>query len=607
MLNPNSRSLYTSSLTPPPGMVFDEAIATTFSMDPVLLLEAQIYLALMAAERQTEPDPLLILEAIRRHSKKISVYVQKGRIQIPQISKSTPLFGLLEEMVIEVKSPRGGVFHPKVWAIRFVNSDRSKSILRLIILTKNMTTDQSWDLSLQLEGTIKRRKEKNNKPLAHFFKILPSLTTGIIEEGQREQAHRFSRDIHRTQWELPDGFDKLAFYLPGTEKFNWVLPEANRMAVVSPFCSDEALQILVNQSNSAEALISSPEVLAGLQEKTLNLFSQCRCLDEKAETEDGEESEPSNQPLATGLHAKAYLFETHYNSDYTHVILGSANATNAALVASKNVEILVELVGRKNEVGGIDDLLGEDGLGEYLIELDTTKEYKIDVETQEAEACIRKARRLLVDTEIFVQCQKASRENLWTLTLNGQIPPLDGIDHTSAWPITVAQEKFAVIIPTDNAFRIPLGEFSASSITGLTAFELKIERPNVSARFVLNLPVDGIPDERKSAILQTVISNHDDFIQYLLLLLGDDTTDANFKSGSGTGIAKWLSGLVDGEEVPLLEEMTRAYGRYPERLHEISRLVGDLSFRNNPNTIIPEEFLSLWSTFSSALSDHNGK
>ena len=38
MLNPNSRSLYTSALTPPPGMMFDEAVATTFSMDPALLL-----------------------------------------------------------------------------------------------------------------------------------------------------------------------------------------------------------------------------------------------------------------------------------------------------------------------------------------------------------------------------------------------------------------------------------------------------------------------------------------------------------------------------------------------------------------------------------------
>ena len=77
MLNPNSRSLYTSALTPPPGMVFDEAIATTFSMDPALLLEAPVYLALMAADGQADPDPLSVLEAIRRYSKRITVYVQK--------------------------------------------------------------------------------------------------------------------------------------------------------------------------------------------------------------------------------------------------------------------------------------------------------------------------------------------------------------------------------------------------------------------------------------------------------------------------------------------------------------------------------------------------
>ncbi len=53
-------------------MVFDEAIATTFSMDPALLLEAPVYLALMATDNQTDPDPLSVLDAIRKYSKKIS-------------------------------------------------------------------------------------------------------------------------------------------------------------------------------------------------------------------------------------------------------------------------------------------------------------------------------------------------------------------------------------------------------------------------------------------------------------------------------------------------------------------------------------------------------
>jgi hypothetical protein len=91
------------------------------------------------------------------------------------------LFGFLEEMVVEVKAPGGGVFHPKVWAIRFVAPDGHILMYRLVILTRNMTTDKSWDLSLQLEGTIGGRKAKLNKPLAYFFKSLPGLTTGETE------------------------------------------------------------------------------------------------------------------------------------------------------------------------------------------------------------------------------------------------------------------------------------------------------------------------------------------------------------------------------------------------------------------------------------------
>ncbi|MCC6545328.1 MAG: phospholipase D family protein, partial [Nitrospirae bacterium] len=419
MLNPNSRSLYTSALTPPPGMIFDEAIATTFSMDPALLLEAPVYLALITSWGQAEPDPLSILEAIRRYSKRITVYVQKGRIQVPQIAKPNPLFGFLEGMVVEVKAPNGGVFHPKVWAIRFVSPDKSGSMLRLVVLTRNMTFDQSWDLSLQLEGTIGGRKAKVNKPLAHFFKSLPGLATGDVDQARIEQTIRFSEDMHRAQWELPDGFDELAFYLPGTKEFDWEPPTSNKMAVISPFCSDEALQSLVKKTKSADALISRPESLISIKKDTLSLFSQCLHLDEAAETEDGEEDNQSDQPLSTGLHAKVYLFETRYYSDYTHIIMGSANATNAALRASKNVEILVGLIGKKNKVGGIDELLGTDGLGEYLIPFDSPKEAAIDTGRQEAEAYIENARLQLADADLSIVCQSIPKEKLWSLTLTG--------------------------------------------------------------------------------------------------------------------------------------------------------------------------------------------
>ena len=83
--------LYTSALTPPVGMVFDQAVATTFSMDPTLLLEAPVYLALLNGNDREKPDPLQILQSIRRYADKITVYVQAGRIQVPESAKALSL------------------------------------------------------------------------------------------------------------------------------------------------------------------------------------------------------------------------------------------------------------------------------------------------------------------------------------------------------------------------------------------------------------------------------------------------------------------------------------------------------------------------------------
>lgn len=603
MLNPNTRSLYISALTPPPGMVFDEAIATTFSMDPELLLEAPVYLASMVADGQTDPDPLSVLEAIRRYSERITVYVQRGQIHVPQMAKPNPVFGFLEGMVIEVK-PRGeGIFHPKIWAIRFVDSDRCNSMYRLVVLTRNMTANQSWDLSLQLEGVIKDRKSKSNKPLAHFFKLLPDLVTGQTNVDRVMQTQRFARDLHRVQWDVPDGFDELTFYLPGINGFNWEPPTANRMVVISPFCSDEVLRILAEQTKVADALISLPESLSALKKDTLLLFSRRCHLDEMAEINDDKEDDITDQPLAASLHAKVYLFESRYYSDYTHVVMGSANATNAALNVSKNIEILVELIGRKNKVGGIDELLSTDSLGEYLVDFDMATETEVDAIRQEAEEVVEQARSQLSNVDLAVKCLPGSKDGLWALMLTGEISSLDGIVSALAWPISVTREFATNILNRGAHSGIRLGEFSTSSVTGLIAFEFKTNHPDVTARFVLNLPVTGMPEERNATILQTVINNQDGFIRYLLLLLGDDTT-TGLDAGSGSGWAKWLARVADGEDLPLLEELTRTYSRHPERLSEISGLIRDLS-QGNQNAIVPKKFLDLWTVFETAFEERD--
>ena len=100
-----------------------------------------------------------------------------------------------------------------------------------------------------------------------------------------------------------------------------------------------------------------------------------------------------------------------------------------------------------------------------------------------------------------------------------------------------------------------------------------------------------------------MISNQEGFLRYLLLLLGDDSV-SGLDPGSGSGFAKWLARLADGEDIPLLEDLIRTYSRHPERLAEISGLVRDLS-QGSQNAIIPEDFLNLWTVFESAIGERD--
>ena len=81
MLSPDSRSLYTGAVTPPPGYVFDQAIATTYSLDPDTLLLLSVHLALAQRPSTDQVDPIRLLESLRRLSGRLSVYVDRDGIK----------------------------------------------------------------------------------------------------------------------------------------------------------------------------------------------------------------------------------------------------------------------------------------------------------------------------------------------------------------------------------------------------------------------------------------------------------------------------------------------------------------------------------------------
>ena len=594
MLNPDSRSLYTETLTPPPGFVFDEAIGTTYSLDPATLLGVPVHLALASRPKGGDGDVLALLEGLRRVADRMTVYGQRGRMIVPR--GQHVLYGLLEPLIVEVASPGGGAFHPKLWILRFVSPDHDEVLLRLLVLSRNLTGDRSWDLSLRLEGVPRGRSRAANRALADLVRDLPSFALGAIAEARRAQAERLADEVRRTDWAVPEPFDSVRFHV--MREKGWYPAPSRRLAVISPFLTAEALSALAGTTKEPAVLVSRPETLAALEADPAGTFEHVFTLDNAAESEDGEEALERD---TMGLHAKVYLAE---DGGEIHLYVGSANATSAALMAGRNVEVLAELTGRRYRVGGVDALLGEDGLGGYLAPW-SRESPALDDETDAerlAENSLERTRHALAAASISVDCM--SEAGRWRLRLRAENPvQLDDVASIRAWPITVRDELAAEALCLGTGGVVDLGAFAAASVTGLVGFDLRAASADVRLRFALNLPLENPPQEREAAVLRTVLDNREGFLRYLLLLLGDFTEEPDWiKPGGGDGAGGDWRPSADAS-LPLLEEMTRAFSRDPARLHEVRRIVERLHASEETSDVVPPDFIGLWEVFARALEE----
>ncbi len=594
MLNPDSRSLYTEALTPPLGYVFSEAIGTTYSLDPATLLGVPVHLALASRPKGGERDVLALLEGLRRVADRMTVYAQRGRMIVPR--GQHVLYSLLERLVVEVTSPSGGAFHPKLWILRFVAPDEDEVLLRLLVLSRNLTGDRSWDISLRLEGVPRGRPLAANRSMAALVRDLPSFAQDKIDDARIAQAERLADEVRRTDWAVPEPFDSVRFHV--IREKGWKPAPSRRLAVISPFLTPKAVSMLAGTTKSPMALISRPETLAALEVDPSEMFEHVFTLDDAAESEDGEEI-PERDMM--GLHAKAYLVE---DGGEVHLYVGSANASSAALLAGNNVEVLAELTGRRYRVGGVGELLREEGIGGYLApwsQESSTLDNEIDAE-QRAEDALERSRLALAAASISVECR--SEAGRWHLRLRAESPiQLDDVASIRAWPITVRDELAAEALCLATGAAVNLGAFATSSVTGLVGFELCAASADVRLRFALNLPLDNPPHERDAAVLRTVLNNREGFLRYLLLLLGDfnEEPDQPKPGGGNDGGGQWRPS-VDAS-LPLLEEMTRAFSRDPGRLHEVRRIVEHLKESDETSDVVPPDFLALWDVFSRALEE----
>ena len=597
MLSPNNRSVYTEALTPPGGFVLDTAVATTFSMDLNTLLSVPLQLVLQATEDRDElmKDPITLYEALQRATKSVHVFAQQGRIQAPR--QHHLLYSLLEPMITEVMAPGGGAFHPKLWLLRFVEVNGNGVAYRLMLPSKNLTADRAWDVALTLDGLAGDEKDANGTILAEFIERLPGLA--VNEFSPSAQFVSMLGELREISWELPEGFDELEFHVFGFGGRQWRPKRNNQLAVISPFIRPAALQALAKTSDLPLAVVSRAESLAELG--GVEPFKSAYVLHDAAETEDGEDHRGGSAEI--GLHAKIYIYQI---GNRTHIALGSANATDAALLADKNVEILAELAGPSSRVGAVKRFFhpdADDGLGQYLVPWSPDEGYVVDESKRASQRELEDIRSTLLKAGLTLTCRE--QDEGWALDLEAtSLIQLGENSVAAAWPVTVGRERAVDLRPLGGGGTVILPVQSLSSLTSLIAFRLQSGKESIS--FTLNLPVLGMPEQRDRAILRSVVNNREGFLRYLLLLLAGLGDGADVGSVARAFSTSNMNQQVSAfDDMPLLEELVRAFSREPKRLRKVQRLIDDIAEDGEADEILPAGFLSLWQVFTEAMARHD--
>jgi hypothetical protein len=490
-----------------------------------------------------------------------------------------------------------------MWGLRFKPVRPEDPVrLRLIVLSRNITRDRSWDIALTIDGLVTKRPHTANRPLVDFVHRLPDLATAGLPDGARSLADELAEDLRRAEWTLPEPFETIAFAVNGLGGKLWQPQDCSRLGVISPFCDDATLSLLAALPTAGKPiLISRPDELASIPLNTLTRFDSVMVLDEMAASEDGEEEAPE---ALQGLHAKAFVAESGWD---TAITVGSGNATRPALLSGSNVELFTTLTGKRSRVGSVEEIMGAKGFGRLTRPFVSNELPAADPDQRAAEARLDEARRLLCRSGLTLRCKKSDPGDtggaLWRLLLVPAAPlPFGGLGALTVWPITRGEAHGRDALERLRLGQsVDLGGMPLIDVTRFLACRMTDVSGAASALFSTGLRVDGLPAERHAAILRWVVDSKDSFFRYLRLLLSElgDPFAAALAAQGEPGHGVWRA---SADDAPLLEEMVRAFCHGGGQLNAIERLITRLECVDSgqPDPI-PAEFRALWETFRIAL------
>ena len=620
MLAPDSRSVAFDLIRPPGGYRLGFAALTTYTLnlEALLILPLSVLAQADGGLEELLADPMQLLHALREAGDRIHVFVDETGIAIP--SSARPLYSMLEASVHPVRAPNGGAFHAKTWVARFVpvndESGDRPPLLRVAVLSRNLTFDRSWDVALASEAPVQGGKPLDaSRPVGDLLSALPQLATQPLGRHLTERLQTLSEETARTPFPSPKGFtDPIEFHaigLPG--RGSWRPPTTgDRTLAIAPFVNRTGLAAVRGAGGANRTLVSRQEELDALREGALEEWKEVLVLSDSAngEPEDAFEGDVGSDcaPLdrreqretattrLSGLHAKMIAVE--HRSDVTWYV-GSANLTAAAF-GGGNVETMAAITGRKGYKGGKSGY-GIDRFFEAGFQ-SLCRRYQRALPPHPEPEAVTRARRLIEETrETLVKsglrATCSQHREIWTLKLTHGEGCLEFPEtvEAAAWPISV-RESEAQRLDLPLTWSLP-----AARLTAFMAFRLSVPLRSVDdIRMVLRLPTEGLPGDRMHEVLRTLLDSREKFLRFLRALLGglDGMVGWARDAAKDDQPSTWILGQR-GET--LLDDLVRTASRDPGRLRPVRRLIADLRKTEEGRRIVPDDLFEIWTAVEEAL------
>ena len=568
------------------GYKVDYAVGTTYSLDLNTFMSLPFSLGFIEDPDEAMKSSIAYLfTALRLCTSKLALFCNFSNIKAPEGQKNTFL-GLVEKSIFPVnpvnkmkKNPELVNFHPKVWIIQETGINGEGSRIKVIVMSRNITMDNSLDVVCELTGEIGDKEapqtsQIKHKPLWDFLNYLKK----YADYQKAKMIERLIASLKKVKkFDIDDSpFDDYSFYPMGIkehmsdgQELLSQFQSSKEVMVISPFIDATTLK---GFSNADSKTLITREM--SLNSDIVDCFGKDNIYITNQQMLDNEESNPVD------LHAKIYY--TRDKEYRQHIHLGSANATSNGF--NRNVEFLLGLrfalyqtSYEKFRENFIND--EKDCKFEPMIAL---PEYKGD-KVQEINETLVLRHTISSILNAKVDPQNDGRYTIYLIT---------GEDITSEahlYPLMCPHMKTQL---TSNT------RFCDLELEQLSEFFV-IEVAD--AKQLIKISTDGIPDNRDEAICRRIL-NRDRFMDCISFLLADSkkayvaekiVNDALVGSNS-------KSDDIHNQDFPSLYEslLKTAYER-PDVYEDM-----DTFIRSLPQDIIPAEFYSLYKGIQKAIKNY---